>query len=163
MLADTVRKHEAYLEETEQFVAEQVEADELSGDSTADPVELESADHADGDADDMKAAMDWEIEVDPNRDTHGLRAHRVWDRRSLTVCFGDKEHSVLLEDCSAGCECWTDDAGGCRIGYIVEYLLQIPLEKQGWIVGAKMVDYFDENAAESIWEHHSTLIVYRKL
>ena len=154
-LRTTIRKHEAYLEEAAQ----------LEDDGSSDG----HGDAADGDADDLKEPVPTMEDVDllmgpdPNRDLHGFKAQRVWDMRSLTVHFGDRSHSVLLEDCSPGCECWTDDIGGCRIGHVVQYLLQIPLQDQGWIVGGKMVDYFDEKAAHLLFENDSKLIVYRKV
>lgn len=145
VLANTIRKHEAYLEEIDRFTSQQNEdEDDVKEEEPVMDIGMESA-------------------VDPDRDTHVFRAERVWDKRTLTVYFGDKSHCVLLEDCSPGCECWTDDIGGCRIGYVVEYLLHIPLEEQGWIAGAKMIDYFDENAADFIFQNDFKLIVYRKL
>eukprot|EP01083_Nonionella_stella_P085124 235881_1 len=103
-----------------------------------------------------------EIVID-DRYKHQFIATRIWDKREMIVYYGDKKRSVWLEECSVGCECWSDDIAGCRIGYIVEHLFNIPLHKQGWIVGSQIIDYFDENAASLIFSSASKLILYLKL
>ena len=102
-----------------------------------------------------------EAEVDEG-DAHAFVAERVWDQRTLRVHFGGETHEMALEGCSPGCRCWTDDVGGCRIGYVVEHILKLPLDAQGWIVAGKMVDYFDEDVAQRIFEADANLTVFVK-
>merc|ERR1712228_127644 len=109
---------------------------------------------------DEKEMEQMEIE---DRDKHQFIATRVWEKRQLNIHFGDKRQCILLEDCSAGCQCWSDDVAGCRIGYVIEQIFKIPLNKQGWIVNGQIVDYFDEGVAKCIFQSDSNLILYSKL
>ena len=101
-----------------------------------------------------------DIEID-DRYKHQFKSDRIWDKRELTVFYGDIKQKILLEDCSVGCKCWTDDCGGCRIAYLIQHLTNVPLDKQGWIVDNQIIDYFDENAAQLIFSAQSKIILFK--
>ena len=144
-IASMIQKHEQYLAKALQMAMEQKYEESGDGDTSVD----EKDEVADA------------VEVD-DRNKHQLIATRVWEKRQLTMQFGDRRQCILLEDCSAGCECWTDDVAGCRIGYIAEHIFKIPLQEQGWIVNNRIVDYFDEGVGQLIFESGANLTLYCK-
>lgn len=89
---------------------------------------------------------------------HNFNAVRQWNIKKLNVYFGKKCYKFLLEKCSNNCVCWNDEFAGFRIGYILQELINIKIDEQGWILNDnKIIEYFDQNISKLLWDDDNTL------
>ncbi|ETO08547.1 hypothetical protein RFI_28844 [Reticulomyxa filosa] len=93
-------------------------------------------------------------------DFHALR---IWEHQTLTLMYGDEVFQLILEHCSPGCVCWTDELCGCRIAFIIEHMLHINVKHQGYVMGGKEVvlDYLDESFSHKLWLHNGQMIIFK--